>query len=165
MAEKLQDQGGELEHSAELEQAGAERAAELAKEREQAAVERGETATEQLDEARQSVINMDDTWNIHNRKRTNMYCYHPGHQLRISLKNASDITDFVRSTDYETSELVSSYNMSEYNTYANHIKKRTFTSSVDDVIITEISGNSFTVDISIDDFESMHKFGIIKIQL
>lgn len=115
--------------------------------------------TEQLDEARQSVINMDDTWNIHNRKRTNMYCYHPGHQLRISLKNASDITDFVRSTDYETSELVSSYNMSEYNTYANHIKKRTFTSSVDDVIITEISGNSFTVDISIDDFESMHKFG------
>ncbi len=115
--------------------------------------------TEQLDEARQSVINMDDTWNIHNRKRTNMYCYHPGHQLRISLKNASDITDFVRSTDYETSELVSSYNMSEYNTYANHIKKRTFASSVDDVIITEISGNSFTVDISIDDFESMHKFG------
>ena len=115
--------------------------------------------TEQLDEARQSVINMNDTWNIHNRKRTNMYCYHPGHQLRISLKNASDITDFVRSTDYETSELVSSYNMSEYNTYANHIKKRTFTSSVDDVIITEISGNSFTVDISIDDFESMHKFG------
>ena len=45
--------------------------------------------------------------------------------------------------------------MSEYNTYANHIKKRTFASSVDDVIITEISGNSFTVDISIDDFESM----------
>ena len=52
MAEKLQDQGGELEHSAELEQAGAERAAELAKEREQATVERGETSTEQLDEVR-----------------------------------------------------------------------------------------------------------------
>ena len=52
MAEKLQDQGGELEHGAELEQAGAERAAELAKEREQATVERGETSTEQLDEVR-----------------------------------------------------------------------------------------------------------------
>ena len=41
--------------------------------------------TAQLDEARQSVINFDDTWNIHNRKRTNMYCHHPGQQLRIEM--------------------------------------------------------------------------------
>ena len=69
-----------------------------------------------------------------------MYCYHPGTPVKNIFKNASDITDFVRSTDYETSELVSSYNMSEYNTYANHIKTYLHTSSVDDVIITEISG-------------------------
>lgn len=47
----------------------------------------------QLDEARQSVINMDDTWDIHNRKRTNMYCHHPGHQLRVELCRSADITD------------------------------------------------------------------------
>lgn len=47
----------------------------------------------QLDEARQSVINMDDTWDIHNRERTNMYCHHPGHQLRVELCRSADITD------------------------------------------------------------------------
>ena len=67
--------------------------------------------TAQLDEARQAVLHMDDTWNIHDRKRTNMYCHHPGHQLRIEMLKVAhnserktlfediDVTDYKRYTD------------------------------------------------------------------
>lgn len=58
--------------------------------------------TAQLDEARQSVINFDDTWNIHDRKRTNMYCYHPGHMIRLTLEGEPDISGYRRWTDYKT---------------------------------------------------------------
>lgn len=136
----------------------------------------------QLDEARQSVINMDDTWNIHNRKRTNMYCHHPGHQLRVELCRSADImdtnaliseaakhpqmtqnddiniTDYERYTDFNRSEIVVKYKAD-----GRTITKRTFASLTDDVIITEITGaKDFIVNISVDDFEAMHKFGMDK---
>ena len=136
----------------------------------------------QLDEARQSVINMDDTWDIHNRKRTNMYCHHPGHQLRVELCRSADITDtnaliseaakhphmtqnddinitdYERYTDFNRSEIVVKYKAD-----GRTITKRTFASLTDDVVITEITGaKDFTVNISVDDFESMHKFGMDK---
>lgn len=136
----------------------------------------------QLDEARQSVINMDDTWDIHNRKRTNMYCYHPGHQLRVELCRSADITDtnaliseaakhpqmtqnddinitdYERYTDFNRSEIVVKYKAD-----GRTITKRTFASLTDDVVITEITGaKDFTINISVDDFESMHKFGMDK---
>ncbi len=136
----------------------------------------------QLDEARQSVINMDDTWNIHNRKRTNMYCHHPGHQLRVELCRSADITDtngliseaapklhitrnadinitdYERYTDFNRFEIVVKYKAD-----GRAITKRTFASLTDDVVITEITGvKDFNVNISIDDFEAMHKFGVDK---
>lgn len=136
----------------------------------------------QLDEARQSVINMDDTWNIHNRKRTNMYCHHPGHQLRVELCRSADImdtnaliseaakhpqmtqnddiniTDYERCTDFNRSEIVVKYKAD-----GRTITKRTFASLTDDVVITEITGaKDFIVNISVDDFEAMHKFGMDK---
>ena len=136
----------------------------------------------QLDEARQSVINMDDTWDIHNRKRTNMYCHHPGHQLRVKLCRSADITDtnaliseaakhphmtrnddinitdYERYTDFNRSEIVVKYKAD-----GRTITKRTFASLTDDVVITEITGaKDFTINISVDDFESMHKFGMDK---
>lgn len=136
----------------------------------------------QLDEARQSVINMDDTWNIHNRKRTNMYCHHPGHQLRVELCRSADITDtnaliseaakhpqmtqnddinitdYERYTDFNRSEIVVKYKAD-----GRTITKRTFASLTDDVVITEITGaKDFIVNISVDDFEAMHKFGMDK---
>lgn len=136
----------------------------------------------QLDEARQSVINMDDTWDIHNRKRTNMYCHHPGHQLRVELCRSADITDtnaliseaakhpqmtqnddinitdYERYTDFNRSEIVVKYKAD-----GRTITKRTFASLTDDVVITEITGaKDFTINISVDDFESMHKFGMDK---
>ena len=105
----------------------------------------------QLDEARQSVINMDDTWDIHNRKRTNMYCHHPGHQLRVKLCRSADITDtnaliseaakhphmtrnddinitdYERYTDFNRSEIVVKYKAD-----GRTITKRTFASLTDD---------------------------------
>lgn len=136
----------------------------------------------QLDEARQSVINMDDTWDIHNRKRTNMYCHHPGHLLRVELCRSADITDtnaliseaakhpqmtqnddinitdYERYTDFNRSEIVVKYKAD-----GRTITKRTFASLTDDVVITEITGaKDFTINISVDDFESMHKFGMDK---
>lgn len=136
----------------------------------------------QLDEARQSVINMDDTWDIHNRKRTNMYCHHPGHQLRVELCRSADImdtnaliseaakhpqmtqnddiniTDYERCTDFNRSEIVVKYKAD-----GRTITKRTFASLTDDVVITEITGaKDFIVNISVDDFEAMHKFGMDK---
>ena len=136
----------------------------------------------QLDEARQSVINMDDTWDIHNRKRTNMYCHHPGHQLRVELCRSADITDtnaliseaakhhhmtrnddinitdYERYTDFNRSEIVVKYKAD-----GRTITKRTFASLTDDVVITEITGaKDFIVNISVDDFEAMHKFGMDK---
>ena len=43
------------------------------------------------------------------------------------------------------------------------ITKRTFASLTDDVVITEITGaKDFIVNISVDDFEAMHKFGMDK---
>ena len=38
----------------------------------------------ELQEARQAVLHMDATWNVHGRKRTYLYAYHPGMQLRIT---------------------------------------------------------------------------------
>lgn len=136
----------------------------------------------QLDEARQSVINMDDTWDIHNRKRTNMYCHHPGHQLRVELCRSADITDtnaliseaakhphmarnddinitdYERYTDFNRSEIVVKYKAD-----GRTITKRTFASLTDDVVITEITGaKDFIVNISVDDFEAMNKFGMDK---
>lgn len=136
----------------------------------------------QLDEARQSVINMDDTWDIHNRERTNMYCHHPGHQLRVELCRSADITDtnaliseaakhphmtrnddinitdYERYTDFNRSEIVVKYKAD-----GRTITKRTFASLTDDVVITEITGaKDFIVNISVDDFEAMHKFGMDK---
>lgn len=136
----------------------------------------------QLDEARQSVINMDDTWDIHNRKRTNMYCHHPGHQLRVELCRSAgitdtnaliseavkhpqmtqnddiNITDYERYTDFNRSEIVVKYKAD-----GRTITKRTFASLTDDVVITEITGaKDFIVNISVDDFEAMHKFGMDK---
>ena len=36
-----------------------------------------EEVTSQLHEARQAVVNSDDMWNVHDRKRTFLYCFHP----------------------------------------------------------------------------------------
>ena len=40
----------------------------------------------ELEEARQAVLHCDDTWDVHGRSRTYMYCFHPGGRLHIRLR-------------------------------------------------------------------------------
>lgn len=113
--------------------------------------------THELHEARQAVINLDDTWNVHDRKRTYLYCFHPGHQLRLNMEK-QELLDYVRQVDYEKAEVSVKYT-DKNGTWI----RRTFTSREDDVTITEISqsdaATKVNVIISIDDIASMHKFG------
>lgn len=116
-----------------------------------------EEVTSQLHEARQAVINFDDTWNVHDRNRTFLYCYHPAHQLRLEMPK-QEILDYVRQTDYETAEVLVKYT-DRHGTWI----RTTFTSREDDVTVTAIArsdqGAQVNVTISIDDFASMPGFG------
>ena len=114
--------------------------------------------TAQLDEARQSVINFDDTWNVHDRKRTNMYCYHPGHMIRLTLEGEPDISGYRRWTDYKTGTINTTFKSDGAS-----VSKSTYASRKQNVIITKIiSEKSVNMSISTDDFESMPKFGVQK---
>lgn len=123
--------------------------------------------TSQLEEARQAVLNMDDTWNIHNRKRTNMYCHHPGQQLRIEMLKVAhnderktlfediEVTDYERYTDLKKAVIVTKFKADGID-----IERKTFVPYDDDVIVTVISGiKDFGIKLFIEDFESIHKFG------
>lgn len=123
--------------------------------------------TSQLEEARQAVLNMDDTWNIHNRKRTNMYCHHPGQQLRIEMLKVAhnderktlfediEVTDYERYTDLKKAVIVTKFKADGID-----IERKTFVACDDDVIVTVISGiKDFGIKLFIEDFESIHKFG------
>lgn len=120
----------------------------------------------QLEEARQSVLNMDDTWDIHNRKRTNMYCHHPGHQLRIELlkvahsRERNTLFEDIKITDYERyTELDNSVIVTRFNADGVSIERKTFVPQ-EDVIVTVITGiKDFGIKLFIEDFESIHKFG------
>ena len=113
--------------------------------------------TAELHEARQAVINFDDQWNVHGRKRTYLYCFHPGPQLRIRIPE-NKILSYVRETDYRTAEARV--------TYSDRLgawTRSAFTSREDGVTITRISksdtGSAILADISIDDIASMKGYG------
>lgn len=112
--------------------------------------------TKELDEARQAVINFDDSWNVHNRKRTFLYSFHPGHQLRLNMQK-QEILDYIRETDYEKGEILVKYT-DKNGTWI----RTTFTSREDNVTITKITkadtGAKINVDISIDNASSMKNF-------
>ena len=100
---------------------------------------------------------LDDTWDVHGRRRTFLYCFHPGHQLRLQMRE-NELSGHVRQTDYETGEVSVKYRDAD----GTWIRK-TFTSREDDVTITSIAssdkGAKINVTISIDDLVSMPKFG------
>ena len=112
--------------------------------------------TRELHEARQAVINFDDSWNVHDRSRTYLYCFHPGHQLRLNMPK-EELLNYTRKTDYETAEIKVNY------TDKNGTWTRiTFTSREDNVTITKITksdnGTKINVDITIDDVSGMKNF-------
>lgn len=111
----------------------------------------------ELYDARQAVINYDDTWNVNDRWRTFFYSYHPSHRLRISSKKHV-YYNYVRYTNYDTAEVGVKY------TDINGTWERaTFTSREDNVTITKITesskGKKISLTLSIDDNSAMPNFG------
>ena len=121
--------------------------------------------TEQLEEARENVFNLNDAWKIWDydsngnkvtRSRTYFYSYHPGAQLRITSENTDKYSNYKRWTNYETAEVGVKYT-DKYGEW----KRTTFTSREDNVTITKIeksSGGQLINDIiSIDNISEMYK--------
>ena len=110
----------------------------------------------ELHEARQAVINFDDSWNVHDRRRTFLYCFHPGHQVRLNMPK-EELLNYTRETNYETAEINVQYT-DKNGTWT----RSTFTSREDNVTVTKITksdtGAKINVNISIDDASSMKNF-------
>ena len=113
--------------------------------------------TAELDNARQSVINMDDQWDINGREPTYSYAFHPGHVLRFKSKK-HNCSDYIRWTDFETAEVGVKYT-DKNGTW----ERTTFSSREDNVTITKIAqsseGEKVNLTLSIDDGYSMRGFG------
>lgn len=112
--------------------------------------------TGELPAARQAVINFDDSWNVNDRNRTYLYCFHPGHQLRLT-RQKENLLNYSRETDYETAEVIV-----KYTDINGTWTRKTFTSRADNVSITKISKSStckkINLDLSMDDVSSMKNF-------
>ncbi len=117
--------------------------------------------TGQLEEARLNVFNLNDDWKIkdqngNTRKRTFLYSYHPGAQLRLTTNYTDKETDYIRWTNYETAETGVKFT-DKYGTW----ERTTFTSRPDDVAITKMEkstkGTLINMTVSMDDIEAMAK--------
>ena len=112
--------------------------------------------TGELHEARQAVIRFDDTWNVNDRVRTYLYCFHPAHQIRLAMRDEG-VTDYKRQTEYSTAEVSVRYTDSN-GTW----ERKTFSSRSDNVTISRMTksdrGVLICTDLSIDDVSSMKKF-------
>lgn len=119
----------------------------------------------QLHDARQAVFNMDDTWRmtqknpdgtVVDRIRERCYTFHPGKQLRIKSIDKSDITDYVRWTDYDSALTGTKYT-DEFGIW----ERTAFTSRADNVSVIRMtestSGHKINIDVSIDSKSGMGK--------
>ncbi len=113
--------------------------------------------TGELHDARQAVINYDDTWDVNGRNRTFSYAFHPAHVLRLDSTELPYF-NYIRWTDYETAEVGV-----KYTDILGNWERLTFTSREDNVTITRISksslGAKINMTLSLDDCYSMRGFG------
>lgn len=109
-----------------------------------------------LDEARQAVFNLDDSWNVHGRNRTFYYAYHPGAQLSLEMASQGTVSDYKRWTNYETAEVGVHFTDEK-----GEWERRTFTSRTDNVTVTSIqpssNGERVNMTLSVDDISNMSK--------
>ena len=113
--------------------------------------------TGELEQARQSVIQFDDSWDINGRVPSFFYSFHPGPVLRMESRKHL-YHNYIRWTDFETAEVGVQY--TDLNgTWA----RTTFSSRADNVTITKIAASSIGAKIdltlSLDDLYSMRGFG------
>ncbi len=113
--------------------------------------------TGELHDARQAVINYDDTWDVNGRNRTFSYAFHPAHVLRFNMKEHL-YSDYIRWTDYETAEVGV-----KYTDIRGTWERTTFSSREDNVTITKITksniGSKINMTLSLDDCWSLRGFG------
>ena len=113
--------------------------------------------TGELHDARQAVINYDDTWDVNGRNRTFSYAFHPAHVLRFNMKEHL-YDDYIRWTDYETAEVGV-----KYTDIRGTWERTTFSSREDNVTITKITksniGSKINMTLSLDDCWSLRGFG------
>ena len=111
----------------------------------------------ELEQARQAVINYDDTWDVNGRNATYFYAFHPAHVLRMESKKHA-YRDYIRWMDFETAEVGVKY------TDVNGTWERvTFSSREDNVTITKITksscGKKIDLTLSLDDCWSLRNWG------
>lgn len=113
--------------------------------------------TAQLHEARQAVINGDDSWDIHGRAATYFYAFHPGPVLRMTAKKHL-YSNYIRWMDFETAEVGV-----RYSDMRGVWERTTFSSRADNVTITRISksslGAKIDLTLSLEDCWSLRNFG------
>ncbi len=113
--------------------------------------------TGELHDARQAVINYDDSWDVNGRNRTFSYAFHPAHVLRLDSTKLPYF-DYIRWTDYETAEVGV-----KYTDILGKWERLTFTSRQDNVTVTKITksnlGAKINMTLSLDDCYSMRGFG------
>ena len=113
--------------------------------------------TAQLEEARQAVIQGDDTWNIHGRNASYFYAFHPGPVLRMKSQKHL-YHNYIRWTDFETAEVGV-----KYTDIRGSWERTTFSSREDNVTITRIEksslGAKIDLTLSLDDCWSLRGFG------
>ena len=114
----------------------------------------------ELEEARQAVLHCDDTWDVHGRSRTYMYCFQPGGRLHIRLRQER-LDHYAQWMDYGSGEISTVYG-DKHGTW----RRRTFTSREDDIVITKVEksdrGALINVSLDIDDLSEIPRFGIRK---
>lgn len=115
---------------------------------------------EELWEARQAVLQMDDSWNVHGRKRTYLYAYHPGMQLTVNAPK-QQVLAYTRQMCGETGEI-----RVDVEDTTGTWSRRSFVSEEDDCVITQFLGDGQKelpeLVLSITAPEQLPKFGVKK---
>ena len=113
--------------------------------------------TGELHDARQAVINGDDSWDVNGRQSTYFYAFHPAHVLNLDT-NKHLYSNYIRWTDFETAEVGV-----KYTDIRGNWERLTFSSREDNVTITKISesdiGSKVNMTLSIADCWSLRGFG------
>lgn len=109
----------------------------------------------ELDGVRQNIIKGEDI--VDNQSYDDVYCFHPGAELRVSQQKQST-KDYFRFTNYETAETGVVYT-DKFGQW----ERSTFTSKTDDVTITKISqssqGEKLNLSLSIDEISAFANYG------
>lgn len=109
----------------------------------------------ELETVKQSIVNGEDIKD--NASYDDVYSYHPGGQLRISM-DGKKVDDYVRYTDYQTGQVGVRY--TDSNGTWNRVS---FTSFADSAVITKLEasdmGKKINATLSYDDLSSMANFG------